>query len=144
MRLRCRVLAATAAVLGAGPLILSAAAQGPAAPLPFAPPSSSYQPPKTPWGDPDLQGTYDYQSLLPLQRPAQFAGKATFTDAEYEEFWRNNMPSFDTQAGSALSTLPGVGGYNEFWANRTFIRDKRTALIVDPPDGRIPPMIPSA
>jgi hypothetical protein len=82
--------------------------------------------------------------LLPLERPAVFAGKATFTDAEYEEFRRRTTPSFDTQAGSALSSLPGVGGYNEFWANRNFIRDQRTSLIVDPANGRIPPKLPEA
>jgi hypothetical protein len=109
-----------------------------------APGASSWTHPKTAWGHPDLQGTWDYQSLLPLERPTVFAGKATFTDAEYDEFRQRNTPSFDTQAGSALSSLPGVGGYNEFWANRNFIRDLRTALIIDPPDGRIPPKLPEA
>src|SRR5688572_2007282 len=100
------VLAAVFAALITGPALMPIAGQGQGSVLPYAPPPSAYAPPKTPWGDPDLQGTYDYQSLLPLQRPAQFAGKATFTDLEYEEFWRNNTPSFDTQAGSALSNLP--------------------------------------
>jgi hypothetical protein len=139
---RLFVGAASAVLIAAA---VQAVAQQPApAPTKYWPPQSSYSPPRTAWGDPDLQGTYDYQSLLPLQRQPRHAGKAEFTDAEYEEFWKNNRPNFDEQAGSARSALPGVGGYNEFWANRTFIKDKRTALIVDPPSGRIPPMTAEA
>src|SRR5688572_21448092 len=46
------------------------------------PPPSTYTPPRTPWGHPDLQGVYDYQTSVPTERPADLAGKPTLTDAE--------------------------------------------------------------
>ena len=48
----------------------------------FKVPASTYTPPKTPWGDPDLQGVWDNHTAVPMQRPANLAGKKTFTDAE--------------------------------------------------------------
>jgi hypothetical protein len=106
-------------------------AQAPAAAGPvYTPPPSSYVPPRTAWGDPDLQGMWDYQSRIPMQRPAQFAGKPVLTPEELEEWIRANPPGFQ--------------GYEEWWANRNFITDYRTSLIVDPPDGRIPALTPEA
>src|SRR5438046_1499512 len=83
----------------------------------YNPPKSTCNPPKTPWGDPDLQGIYDYQDLVPMQRPAEFAGKATLTEAEYTEWAKKHQPT--------------VFGYNDWWNNRNFIKDFRTSLIVD-------------
>ncbi len=53
-------------------------AQAPAA-TPYTPPTSTYNPPRTPWGDPDLMGVWDYQSVIRMQRPDDLAGKARFT-----------------------------------------------------------------
>ncbi len=50
-------------------------AQAPAA-TPYTPPTSRYNPPRTPWGDPDLMGVWDYQSVIRMQRPDALAGKA--------------------------------------------------------------------
>src|SRR5258705_12990372 len=55
----------------------------------WTPPKATYSPPRTPWGDPDLQGVWDYQSRIPMQRPAQFKGKATLTEAELAELAKN-------------------------------------------------------
>ena len=52
----------------------------------FTIPTSTYDPPKTPWGDPDLQGVWDNHSRVPMQRPANLAGKKMFTDAELAEY----------------------------------------------------------
>src|SRR5436190_6546783 len=48
----------------------------------WTPPRATYSPPRTPWGDPDLQGVWDYQSRIPMQRPAQFKDKPTLSEAE--------------------------------------------------------------
>ncbi len=115
------------------------------------PPKATYSPPRTPWGDPDLQGVWDYQSRIPMQRPAQLKGKATLTDAELAEYAKTNTPNQDpcgvgTRENEECTPeeLAQVGAYNEFWDNRNIVRDNRTSLIEDPPDGRLPPMTPEA
>ena len=88
--------------------------------------------PCTAWGDPDLNGTWSYASLTPLQRPASMADKKFFTPEEAAE--RNYAVTLDQppQAGS-------VGTYDALWFDRGEVSsDLRTSLIVDPPDGRLP------
>jgi hypothetical protein len=117
----------------------------------WTPPKSTYSPPRTPWGDPDLQGVWDYQSRIPMQRPAQLRGKPTLTDAELAEWAKSNTPNQDPCGVGTRATedctpeaLLEVGAYNEFWNNRNIVKDNRTSLIEDPPDGRFPPMTPEA
>ena len=88
--------------------------------------------PRTAWGDPDLQGTWSYASLTPLQRPTNLADKEFFTAEEAAE--RNVAVTQDQPA------RPGeVGSYNALWFDRGKVSsDLRTSLIVDPPDGRLP------
>jgi hypothetical protein len=87
-------------------------------------------PPRTPWGEPDLQGTWDTNTSVLLERPAEFAGKEFLTD---EEVLRRS------QKHSALLS----GAYNDYWLDK--LRDSnRTSLIVDPPDGKLPPLTPEA
>ena len=107
------------------------------APLPAAAQAGSdWTPPRTPWGDPDLQGQWNSQTSTPLERPLDgpLAGRGALSEQEAETLETANRASFDLppRAGS-------VGNYNAFW------RDigtplTRTSLIVDPPDGRIPPL----
>jgi hypothetical protein len=113
------------------------------------PPAATYNPPKTPWGDPDYQGVWDYQSVIPMQRPKQYAGKPVLTEAEWPEFLERNERNQDTCGVGTRADeectpeqLANVGAYNEFWDNRNIVRDLRTSLIVDPPDGLIPAMTP--
>jgi hypothetical protein len=101
---------------------------------------------KTPWGDPDLQGTWTNQTLTPLERPAELAGKAVFTPAEaaaYEAKLR--------QQNNADVRTPGTRrdvtvAYNDVWWDRgeRIVADRRTSLIVDPADGKIPALTPAA
>src|SRR5918995_1270158 len=101
---------------------------------------------KTPWGDPDLQGTWTNQTLTPLERPAEFAGKPVLTEAEaraYEARLR--------QQNNADIRTPGTRrdvtvAYNDAWWDRgeQIVADRRTSLIVDPADGRLPPLTPAA
>ena len=114
------------------------AAQDPA-PKPFTPPASTYTPPRTPWGDPDLMGVWDYQSLIRMERPPDLAGKARFAnEAEYRAWAKANAPNRENE------NQQGVGAYNEWWNDRNFVFNLNTSLIIDPPNGRFPPLTPAA
>jgi hypothetical protein len=92
---------------------------------------------------PDLQGVWNFSTITPLERPAEFAGKEFLTDAEAAQYeartvQRNNR---DTREQSADADV--ASAYNEFWWDRGVHAARvngrtRTSLIVDPPDGRIP------
>ena len=95
-------------------------------------PTDSGAPPRTAWGDPDLNGTWSYASLTPLQRPASMADREFYTAEEAAE--RNLSVTLDQppRAGD-------VGSYNALWFDRGEVSaDLRTSLIVDPLDGRLP------
>ena len=101
---------------------------------------------KTPWGDPDLQGTWSNQTLTPLERPAQFKDKPVLTEAEAAAYEKQLV-----DAGNVDNRTPGTVqdvnlAYNQVWWDRgnRIVADRRTSLIVDPPDGRIPPLTPAA
>jgi hypothetical protein len=107
--------------------------------------------PRTPDGHPDLQGVWTNATITRMERPPEFAGKATVTDAEakaYEEK-DNATSSLDTSVDSSFNRAtggPGVGAYNNLFTDRgsELARVdglKRTSLIVDPQDGRIPPRL---
>ena len=116
--------------------------------LPAALPLSAqkaWTPPRTPDGKPDLQGIWNNATLTPLERPAQYAGKATLNEREAAAFEKEELSSVnaDRRDGSALTDVNRA--YNEFWRDRGKITpDKRTSLIIDPPDGRVPPLTPAA
>ncbi len=102
--------------------------------------------PRTEYGHPDLQGTYTFRTLTPLNRPAELADKATLTPEEAEEWAafenrRQNRDLIIDSVGGA-GYPPGVISYNEFWYERGVetIADRRTSLIYDPPNGRLPEM----
>lgn len=102
--------------------------------------------PRTEYGHPDLQGTYTYRTLTPLNRPTELADKATLTPEEAEEWAafenrRQNRDLIIDSVGGA-GYPPGVISYNEFWYERGVetIADRRTSLIYDPPNGRLPQM----
>ena len=140
------VIALVSAALG------RVAGQAPTAGGPtWTPPKATYSPPRTPWGDPDLQGVWDYQSRLPMQRPAQLAGKATLTDAELAAWAKSNTQSADPcgvgtreKEECTPEELLQVGAYHELWDNRNVVKDNRTSLIEHPLDGRLPSMTPEA
>ena len=100
----------------------------------------NWAPPRTSWGDPDLQGQWNSQTSTPLERPltGPLAGKATLSDEEAESLEGKHLGQFDNapRAGD-----PGT--YNAFWRDSGTAL-ARTSLIVDPPDGRLPPLTPEA
>src|SRR6266850_2350095 len=98
--------------------------------------------PRTPWGDPDLQGSWSTDSAyaIPLRRPAQFAGRAELSDEEF-----NAKVERDTRARKNAEKI-GDGGIGAIssdaaWLTRTF---RQTSLIVEPADGQMPPLTPEA
>src|SRR5678815_2446709 len=127
--MRHRLLMSAGSLVAAGVTVwLSGgvvAGQTPAATPAFTPPASTYTPPKTPWGDPDLQGVWDNHSNVPMQRPANLAGKKTFTDEELiarEKAAGDNEPlcnkNDDKCAKATVAQLDRLRAYNSFWTPR--------------------------
>tara|TARA_B110000858_G_scaffold3502_1_gene4053 strand:- start:23912 stop:24670 length:759 start_codon:yes stop_codon:yes gene_type:complete len=100
--------------------------------------------PRTEHGQPDLQGTYSFRTLTPLQRPRELADRETLTKeeaaewAKFEQNRQNRDLIIDSVGGAGYP--PGVISYNEFWYDRgtETVGDYRTSLIFDPPNGRLP------
>jgi hypothetical protein len=115
---------------------------GPAV-LALAQSAKPWTPPRTPDGQPDIQGIWSNASIIPLERPKELEGKQFFTPDElsaYEDrvFVRSTRDK---------PPAPGsVGTYNDFWWDRDSKRalNLRTSLIVDPPDGKVPPLTSEA
>jgi hypothetical protein len=159
-------------VLAATPAALSLTSEPAAAQVrPRA--SSAKALPRTPDGRPALQGTYDVATITPLERPAGLGNRLVLTDEEaaalekyeQERQVRNDAPlkadreappvgGETTTPKSFLEVLErfgggAVGGYNHFWLAGgsqviTVNGEKRSSIIVDPPDGKVPPMRPEA
>ena len=131
--------AAAGAVISAP--ITRASAQAPAA-SGMTPTASALL--KTPWGEPDLQGIWTDETTTPLQRPARYANQAVFTEAERAELDRVRSEVLGRERRAERGTERDVSGsYNNVFVS--FKRTgARTSLIVDPPNGRIPPLTPDA
>src|SRR5690349_12673568 len=99
---------------------------------------------KTPWGEPDLQGIWTYLSDTPLQRPAKFANQEFFTEEQQVELDKERaaLLARDKRAGRGTETDVNQG-YNSVFMSLKRV-GVRTSLIVDPPNGRIPPLTPEA
>ena len=108
--------------------------------------------PRTPDGKPDLQGFWDFRTLTPLERPANLKDKAVLTEDEAKTLQQQNAERRDRAAASSevRSTARAAGGgaaavgaYNDFWidSGSTVVGDRRTSLITDPPDGRVPAVV---
>lgn len=99
--------------------------------------------PRTPDGRPDLQGTWNFSSLTPLERPAQFADRAALTEKEAAEFEREILDRNNADRRRSTPEADVAQAYNDAWYDRgtkTSAAGGRhlTSLIVDPPDGKIP------
>jgi hypothetical protein len=92
----------------------------------------SATPLRTAWGDPDLQGVWSYASLTPLERPAALGTREFYTPEE--------VATRELEVTLDRPPRPGdPGTYNAHWFDRGKVTpDRRTSLIIDPPDGRLP------
>jgi len=100
---------------------------------------------KTPWGEPDLQGIWTDEFDTPFQRPPKYANQEFFTAAQREEINKERSALYGSERPAERgSELDVAGAYNHavFMSNKRV--GARTSLIVDPPNGRIPPTTPQA
>ncbi|HJN44050.1 MAG: hypothetical protein CL477_04185 [Acidobacteria bacterium] len=103
--------------------------------------------PRTPWGDPDLQGTYTNKTTTPLQRPDNLADREFLSEEEVAERERAAVERNERLLlrPAEKTTVGGnVGAYNNFWLDGGTRPTGRTSLIFDPPNGRLPALTPEA
>jgi len=100
-------------------------------------------------GKPDLEGVWSFATITPLERPAEFAGKPELTAAEAAAYEQRTVERNNRDRRDRSSPEADVGGaYNEAWFDRGSVLTvvngkKRSGLIVDPPDGKIPALTPA-
>jgi hypothetical protein len=102
-------------------------------------------PSRTPWGDPDLQGVWNDATSTPLQRPGELAGKDVLNDEEAADFQQQTAQGLTRDRRDGGKDADVNRAYNEHWMDARRLKiteDHRTSLIVDPADGRIPPLVP--
>jgi hypothetical protein len=122
---------------------LDAAQGAPAANIPAR--AKAWTPTRTPWGDPDLQGVWNDATSTPLQRPSTRAGKDVLTDEEANEFQQELAFDLTRDRRDGGPEVDVNRAYNDHWMDARRLKitaDRRTSLIVDPADGRIPPLVP--
>jgi hypothetical protein len=153
------VLAVTSVVLS--PQSAHVAGQAPASASAAAKPAKSSTLPRAADGHPDLQGTYDLATLTPLERPGGMP--AVLSDAEAKKLEKHAADLRERAAApikgdrgappvggdGSVGPAGNVGGYNSFWIDSgseytTINGQKRTSIVVDPPDGRVPALTPQA
>jgi hypothetical protein len=124
--------------------VVSAAISVPLTRSPAQAPAASGTALKTPWSEPDLQGIWTDEYDTPLQRPARYANQEFFTAAQRQELDKQRAAHYGSDPRQERGTASDVGGAY----NTVFLTVKhagaRTSLIVDPPNGRIPPQTPEA
>ena len=99
---------------------------------------ANWTPPRTPWGDPDLRGYYLNLSYTPLERPAALGDKAFYTEEEAIAAFKQ-----DVEADAEVDPRDVHSDWKEYGMDawQSPVRPNlRTSLIVDPPDGRVPPL----
>ena len=129
--MRCRFLVAAFLLI-----VLAPWSSAPAAGQTRAATPEGWTAPRTAWGDPDLQGQWNSQTSTPLERPlaGPLAGTDTLSVEEAQAIEAANREAFDLPPREG-----SVGNYNAFWRD-VGTALTRTSLIIDPPDGRIPPL----
>jgi hypothetical protein len=102
--------------------------------------------PRTPDGHPDLQGIWSNATITPFERPDDLAGKQFFTEKEATEYEKRFARENNRDQRSSDADADLKGAYNELWFDRgtKVVPTRRTSLVVDPPDGKVPPLTPAA
>jgi hypothetical protein len=109
--------------------------------------------PRTADGRPNLEGIWDFRTITPMERPGNLGNKTVLDDREAAEFEVKNRRNQDTREKRSLGSVNGTQSnidveraYNDFWWDfgSNVVSTKRTSLVIDPPDGRIPALTPAA
>lgn len=133
------------AIVGFALIAIEAASEEPQVPVApvraVATRADNWTGPRTPWGDPDLQGIYTSATYTPLERPAEFAGKEFFTAEEAAAFAQKSLKGLFDQSADAIHYDDAIW---QSEATPQGLSSLRTSLVVNPPDGRIPPLTPEA
>jgi hypothetical protein len=128
---RSRLLAATVAAAALATVAVAGQA-----------PNGANKPlPRTPWGDPDLQGIWSIATITPFERPATLAGKPVLTEEEAAELEKQTLKTNNQDRRDGAGTDTDLArAYNDFWWDRgtKVVSTRQTSLVVDPPDGRVP------
>jgi hypothetical protein len=104
-------------------------------------------------GRPNLEGIWDFRTITPMERPGNLGDKTVLDDREAAEFEVKNRRNQDTREKRSLGSVNGSQSnidveraYNDFWWDfgSNVVSTKRTSLVIDPPDGRIPALTPQA
>src|SRR5688500_9769941 len=147
MRQKSLVLVAVLAVIamvGLLPASLTAQA-GRVASAGAGAPAKGWTAPRTPWGEPDLQGTFSNRTITPFERPANVNGREFFTPEEVAALEKRAAEQNGDEERSKGTRGDVERAYNDFWWDRgTKVTTPRTSLVVDPPDGRVPALTEDA
>ncbi|XOV85323.1 MAG: hypothetical protein ACFHXK_09435 [bacterium] len=102
--------------------------------------------PLTRWGDPNIEGVWDFRTITPFQRPEQFGDKAVLTPEEARAFQAVVLQRLDVDNRADDESVDIEGAYNNAWYDwgTELTGDLRTSLIVDPPNGRLPALTTTA
>src|ERR1051326_6429644 len=99
--------------------------------IPLAGQANTWNPPRTPDGQPDLQGSWTNATVTPLEHPTELAGKQVFTDEEATEFARKTVQATNADRRDIPPEVDVARAYNQFWYDRgtSVVSTKRTFLI---------------
>ena len=99
---------------------------------------------RTAWGDPDLNGVWDFRTLTPFERPEDLADQEFFTEEEAAAYEANRLAEFEVRDDQEPADI--VGNYNQFWFDPgdQVSATNQTSLVIEPPSGRVPALVSAA
>jgi hypothetical protein len=128
-------------VAGALTILFAAATSAAEVGKPAGSKAAKFVAPRTEFGTPDLRGVWNFSSDTPLERAAEYGTREFLTPQEVAA--QSERARARSDAADRAETRGGVGGYNQFWVESLAQgANARTSLIIDPPDGRLPAVVP--